>query len=223
MCILIHDDKGYVVNYGPDTVSVLDLKNDEVIKTIEVGVSPKQILRHGDKAYVVNLESNSVSVLDLKTDVVVKNISVGDYPTLMRIHDEKGYVLNGPSHTISVINLSTDIVVCTFQNPKDEDVTIIYPHMYLGLHKVGFAFDTPQEINTYMRGKSLTLTTCAYTDLLSPQEVLDLLVQCPPVHAIEMFLTLNQPLFFLNSPEGEAFCTHLSRLLIHKMLVFCDT
>jgi YVTN family beta-propeller protein len=67
----------YVTNLGEDTVSKIDLRNLEVIKSkIPVGKGPHGIAfsEDGEIAYISNMKSNDVSVIDTSTDKVIDTI-----------------------------------------------------------------------------------------------------------------------------------------------------
>ena len=99
----------YVANSGSDTVSVIDITNNTVIKTIPVGNTPSSIFRnsfYSNLAYVANSGSDTVSVIDVDT-YNVTNIHVGQSPSLVfgsPSESDTVFVANTDSNGVAVIN-----------------------------------------------------------------------------------------------------------------------
>src|SRR5262249_13747979 len=72
----------YVTNGQSNTVSVIDVLNFRVIKTIAVGRGPTGVSENPKKneVYVVNSESANVSVIDAEANQVVATIGVEGAP-----------------------------------------------------------------------------------------------------------------------------------------------
>jgi YVTN family beta-propeller protein len=102
-----------VVNFGSDTVCLLDAFTLQVAETIPVGDGPVDAVYSPiwDLAFVVNLLDNSLSVIDFETQppAVDTTIEVGLRPTGITIDDSMGwlYVSNSGSTDMSVIKLET--------------------------------------------------------------------------------------------------------------------
>ncbi|MCZ8514412.1 phosphoesterase [Paenibacillus filicis] len=62
------------------TVSVIDLTNNTLKKTVTVGLQPARMTVSGGYVFVANTNSDTVSVIDSKTDEVVQTINVEPYP-----------------------------------------------------------------------------------------------------------------------------------------------
>lgn len=62
------------------TVSVVDLSNNTVVKTVEVGLQPARMTVSDNHVFVANTNSDTVSVIDTKTNEVVHTIDVEPYP-----------------------------------------------------------------------------------------------------------------------------------------------
>ena len=64
------------------TVSMIDLENFKVVKTVPTGAGAHGVVvdRDGRYAYVTNTYANSVSVIDVKSRKVVKTVPVGKGP-----------------------------------------------------------------------------------------------------------------------------------------------
>jgi YVTN family beta-propeller protein len=92
--------KGYVsewVSFSSNgRVSVIDLSNNTVLKTIQVGKLPEQLAIIDNKMYVANSGENFLSVINLSNETLEKNITVADAPSDFRIDSNvKLWVLCG--------------------------------------------------------------------------------------------------------------------------------
>jgi YVTN family beta-propeller protein len=69
-----------VSNTQDDSVSVIDLANNKIIKTIAVGSTPEGISIDpiNQRAYVANWGSNNVSVIDVNSLQVLATIKTGE-------------------------------------------------------------------------------------------------------------------------------------------------
>ena len=101
-------DQIYVVNFGDDTVSVIDAKTNQVVATVPVGILPVwvAIAPDGSRAYVSNLAGHSLSVIDTATHRVVATIPAGKFPFGVTFnHDgSRIYVANQLARHITVID-----------------------------------------------------------------------------------------------------------------------
>ncbi|WP_051359879.1 YncE family protein [Adhaeribacter aquaticus] len=96
----VANNKGYVTEWvafsGNGRVSVINLANNTVTKTIEVGALPERLVVVNNKLYVTNSNSNTVSVINTATDVVETTITVGDSPNSLAVDaNNKIWVLAG--------------------------------------------------------------------------------------------------------------------------------
>ncbi len=112
-------EKGYVTSLD-DTVSVLDLTKNELLKTIKVpdiiGFNGITITPDGKKAYLADdgdPGGKSVAVIDVLNDRVIEpNIQVGNNPLGISLTPDgkKVYVLNFIDNTVSVLDTLTGLV-----------------------------------------------------------------------------------------------------------------
>ncbi len=129
--ILAKGQNVYVVNSTPPGITVIDIKTDQIVQTINLaeGSNPWTMAFVGaSKAYVTNYVANSVSVVDLQTGDLLNTISVGLAPEGILIVDNTAYVANtggfpnySPS-TVSIIDIEKDSVTKTLDvgtNPQD--------------------------------------------------------------------------------------------------------
>ena len=78
--MLVANNTGYVtehVAYGvPGQVSVIDLGNNTVIKTLPAGIAPERMVLLNNKLYVANSGDNFISVINTNTNLVEDSIMV---------------------------------------------------------------------------------------------------------------------------------------------------
>lgn len=101
----------YVVHSKPGHINVIDTNKDQVVDTIDVGVTPINIeIDHKRNiGYVTNWESNEISVINFATNEVIKNINTGLIPDQMDIDysTNKMFVTHHGSSHVAVIDLAT--------------------------------------------------------------------------------------------------------------------
>ena len=104
------------------TVSVLDPNSGEVLKEIEVGLHPNDIVKSQDEEYVYisNANSDNVSVINTSLDQVTETISVrlmgdgnpfwGSSPNGLAIarNRKRLYVANGMDNAVAVVDLGSN-------------------------------------------------------------------------------------------------------------------
>jgi YVTN family beta-propeller protein len=94
------------VNYGSDSVTVIDGVSDSVITTIKVGARPQAVAvdPSAHRVYVANTHDNTVSVVDGETNAVVATIKAGNGPYAIAVDSatHTAFVSNmaGPSPTV---------------------------------------------------------------------------------------------------------------------------
>lgn len=85
--LCISNNKIYLTNGPSGSVSVLDIDNLSLIKSINVGVYPQEILSIDNKVFVCNTglysgpQDSTVSVIDANLDIVLDNIKVRKNPS----------------------------------------------------------------------------------------------------------------------------------------------
>lgn len=83
--IKVGDNKAYVSQWGEDgKIKVVDLNSLEVVKTIETGLGPEQMIIYNDLVYVANgggwAADSTITVINPDNDVVIGTIEVGYNP-----------------------------------------------------------------------------------------------------------------------------------------------
>lgn len=85
---LVGNGRAYVTNLYTNNVAIINLVDNTVVKTIDVGNNPEQIVVAKGKAYVANSgfgTGNTVSVINIAGDGVIKTIRVGDNPRFVQL------------------------------------------------------------------------------------------------------------------------------------------
>tara|TARA_B100000902_G_scaffold3742_1_gene4796 strand:+ start:1285 stop:2280 length:996 start_codon:yes stop_codon:yes gene_type:complete len=101
--------KAYITNQGDNTVSIVDLKTLQVIKTLRVGIAPLgiTILNKKNLGFIGNVGTDDISVIDTRTDQVIKTIKLNTAPlSLTSSPDEsKVYVTDWFKNNILIISV----------------------------------------------------------------------------------------------------------------------
>jgi YVTN family beta-propeller protein len=105
----------FVSNNGSGTVSVINIANTNIVATIPVGSSPRDLISDSatSRVYVVTDTSpGAITIIDEKTLAVSGTIPVGNDPRQAAADFLIGelYVTNRADNTLSVINLATNTV-----------------------------------------------------------------------------------------------------------------
>lgn len=123
--------KAYAVNWGGDTVSVVDLATQLVTATIPVGGVPRwiAITRDGKTGLVTNFRGKSLSVLDLEKNEEVAKIYGIKNPRhiVMSADDSVAYVTDregGKLHAVSVAKKKVLWSVAVGNRPKTVDLSL---------------------------------------------------------------------------------------------------
>jgi DNA-binding beta-propeller fold protein YncE len=145
-------DFAFVSNYGlyngiqniyGNTVTVLDLYNLKIVKTIEVGTNPKSIVCTQDGIYILVASQGiyfHISVIEISTLSIIHTIPIGaslgfdDWGTgIIKLTSDgkSALVLFQPLGTVSIINLKTfkiqHTVQLLFQADRDVSGMVIAP------------------------------------------------------------------------------------------------
>jgi len=103
------ESRVWVLNRESDSVSVIDTRRLEVIKTIRVGRAPFALAIDDKFAYVANSQGNTVSVVDVMNLTEIKQIKVGRMPYGVAIDRKQGkvYVSNQLENSVTVLDAQT--------------------------------------------------------------------------------------------------------------------
>jgi len=117
-------DGKYVISTHPTRggISVVDVINNKVYKTIKTGPSPNYTLvtKDGKRAYVSNSGNGTLSEIDLSKWEVTRSLEAGPTPEhLVFSPDEKPiYVSNDRAGTVSVVSVKEGKVEATYKIGK---------------------------------------------------------------------------------------------------------
>jgi len=117
-------DGKYVISTHPTRggISVVDVINNKVYKTIKTGPSPNYTLvtKDGKRAYVSNSGNGTLSEIDLTRWAVTRSLEAGPTPEhLVFSPDEKTiYVSNDRAGTVSVVSVEQGKVETTYKIGK---------------------------------------------------------------------------------------------------------
>ncbi|MFH1989564.1 MAG: beta-propeller fold lactonase family protein, partial [Pseudomonadota bacterium] len=117
-------DGKYVISTHPTRggISVVDVINNKVYKTIKTGPSPNYTLvtKDGKRAYVSNSGNGTLSEIDLSKWEVTRSLEAGPTPEhLVFSPDEKTiYVSNDRAGTVSVVSVEQGKVETTYKIGK---------------------------------------------------------------------------------------------------------
>ena len=117
------DGKYAIATHGMQGgISVVDLENNQVFKTIKTGMIPNYTLisSDGNFAYVSNSGNNAIAVIDLKSWKITGKLEAGPFPEHMVFSkDEKTiYVTNPRAGKISAVDIKSGKVVHAFKVGK---------------------------------------------------------------------------------------------------------
>lgn len=97
---------------------LVDVDTDKIIKTLDVGAKPVDMVAFGDKLYVVSAGANHVSVIDRPSQSVVATIPMeaDAFPSgiVTMSAEKRAYVVTAAANSLVVINLDTNQLENTF-------------------------------------------------------------------------------------------------------------
>ena len=128
--------QAFIPNQGDDTVSVIDLSDNSVVTTINVGASPTGIAMDAQRGYVyvTNLAEGTVSVLSVPFFGEITRIDVGNGPFGVAVSSDGEYIYisNSLDDTVSVIKETSVIETITVgDNPLGIAVTPYGEYVYV--------------------------------------------------------------------------------------------
>ncbi len=134
--IYSRNGKIYVVNSTPASITVIDGRDNHIIRTINLaeGSNPWDMAFVGsNRAYVTNLKANNISIVDLVTGDSPGSIDVGSAPEDIIVVNNTAYVVNSGGYpdydpsSVSVIDVLTDKVVKTLPVPANPQALALAP------------------------------------------------------------------------------------------------
>lgn len=114
MCMVIHEQWGYVAHYGTGEVYIIDLETHNVTKNERVAANPLAMRVYQGMGYVL-CENGFISVLDFATQRVVRTIHSGIDAHTMVLYEHKAYLAKFSDNQVYVLNLKTGEIVQTIR------------------------------------------------------------------------------------------------------------
>ena len=99
----------------PNYVQIWNKSDFSLVKRIDVGEEPIDLLINGNKLYVANADDDSISVVTLHNLKLTKTILVEDYPIDIDIVGKYLYVINQRSDSLLKIDTTKDEIVKDFK------------------------------------------------------------------------------------------------------------
>ena len=103
-------------------ISVVDLENNKVIKTVKTGLVPNYTLitKDNKRAFVSNSGNNSISEIDLKNWIVIRKLEAGPAPEHMvfSANEKTIFVTNPRAGKISEVSVKTGKIIKTYKVGK---------------------------------------------------------------------------------------------------------
>ncbi|MFD2872222.1 gliding motility-associated C-terminal domain-containing protein [Mucilaginibacter ximonensis] len=153
----------YITNNYANTISIIDLSSNTVIKTLNVGNSPITAVVNpiNNQVYVGNSGSGSVSVINTSDNTVKTTISVGSYPFGVYVSrdDSRAFVANLNDNNISVINTTTNTVIGKFSAPNPSFMTSSTDDKYLYVVNYDFSYNVPGLVTVLDAKTGANITT----------------------------------------------------------------
>ncbi len=119
--------RAIVTNSGSNSVSILDLVNDNAVLTLPVGEQPDAVVvsSNGSAAYVANYGSSTVTSINLSAGTVGTTVAVGGQPTSVAL-SASGTLWVGGVGFLTEINTNTMTVVTTQVIPGKSIIGLAY-------------------------------------------------------------------------------------------------
>lgn len=141
---VLHPTKpiAYVTNMESNSVSIIDLKTEKVVKTIPCGLTTESIDITPDRleVWVTNKKGNSITVIDTITNTVLDTLPTGNEPLKIKFSIDGKYALvaNANDGSISVYD----------RYSKEQLKTIHIPGKHSLVERV--LYHTPRPVNILM-------------------------------------------------------------------------
>ena len=147
--LALHPNKAiaYVTNMESNSVSIIDLDKNEVVKIIPCGLVSESIdiTPDGSEIWVTNKNGNSITIINTSTYDVLDNIDTGNEPLKLKFSKDGKYCLvaNGTDGSISIYN----------QHSKKKIKTIILHGIKTEFERI--LYHTPRPVNILMHPNGL--------------------------------------------------------------------
>lgn len=149
---LLENEEVFVENVKSNSISVIDLDDNQVIKNISVGKGPHGLAfsADGNLLYISNMKSNDISVVNTSSDKVISTIPVGLEPHQI--------VIKKPSiHIISKNTSTSPIYVEIADNPFEQSKGLMYRNNLDWNSGMLFVFDNERVQSFWMKNTLIPL------------------------------------------------------------------
>jgi YVTN family beta-propeller protein len=100
----------YAVNYGDQTLSVIDARTSKVLATLPVGKHPQAVAFDAvhNRVFVANVHGNSITAIDGAKNIVIGTYNAGNNPYALAIDPENSrvYAANYGDTPVTVLHVS---------------------------------------------------------------------------------------------------------------------
>jgi YVTN family beta-propeller protein len=138
------------------TVSVIDTREDKVVRTIDVGLHPTAVYAKKGTVFVTNTADNNVSVIDTRKDKVVQTIATQPWPEAKVGYEPDAVTLTDDGHLLVTLGRANAVAVYRYKSAQE-------PASYVGLLPADYF---PAEITTV--GKEVVVSNTRGMDARRP-------------------------------------------------------
>ncbi|MFG2461294.1 phosphoesterase [Streptomyces sp. NPDC048523] len=138
------------------TVSVIDIRADKPVRTIDVGLHPTAVYAKNGTVFVTNTADNNVSVIDTRKDKVVQTIATQPWPEAKVGYEPDAVTLTDDGHLLVTLGRANAVAVYRYRSPKE-------PASYVGLLPTDYF---PAEVTTV--GKKVVVSNTRGIDARRP-------------------------------------------------------
>ena len=147
--LVLHPNKpiAYVTNVNSNSVSVVDLERDEVIKTIPCGLGTEgiDITPDGSEIWVSNNDDNSIDIINADNYQITHTLSAGEDPSRLKFSPDGRYCL--------VTNAGDGSIIVYDRDSKAQVKTINIPGKHGTLEKI--LYHSPRPVGILMHPNGL--------------------------------------------------------------------
>ncbi|KAF5436619.1 DNA-binding beta-propeller fold protein YncE [Candidatus Methanophagaceae archaeon] len=145
----------WVVHYGENSVSKINIHTNLVEAEVTVGENPRGVAFDGAHVWVTNSGDHSVSKINVLTNEVITTVSVGENPRGIIFDDTYIWVVNFDDNSVNKIDIRTNKVVATAPVGKDpRGVAFDGTHIWVA----NFNDHTVSKINTLTNKLAATIS-----------------------------------------------------------------
>ncbi|MGX1475335.1 UNVERIFIED_CONTAM: YVTN family beta-propeller protein [Streptomyces canus] len=138
------------------TVSVIDTREDKLVRTIDVGLHPTAVYAKKGTVFVTNTADNNVSVIDTRKDKVVQTIATQPWPEAKVGYEPDAVTLTDDGHLLVTLGRANAVAVYRYKSAQE-------PASYVGLLPADYF---PAEITTV--GKEVVVSNTRGMDARRP-------------------------------------------------------